>query len=66
MPRASYRVWIGVERENDDPVRPSDEYTDIDPGFGSEGEFDTEEEAMEFAQRLHDVSQAMQGVSSGD
>ena len=49
----TYRVWIEVEEYDDE----TDEYTDVVLDFGSEEVFDTEEEAVEYANRMHDAVQ---------
>jgi len=49
-----YKVWIQVEEIDED----TDHYLTLDSSFGSTGEFDTEEEAQEFASRLHDMGEA--------
>ena len=47
----TYKVWIHVEEVNED----DDHYQNIDLWFGSTAEFDTEQEAIEFAVNLHDL-----------
>lgn len=60
MPQEKFKVWVSVERENANAAQPSEEYTDIDPGFAAEGEFDTQEEALELAERIHAFSAMIQ------
>ena len=50
--KPTYKVWIEIEKYNP----RTDKYEDIDPGFGSEGQFDSLAEAQAFASRLHDIS----------
>lgn len=45
----TYRVWIEVEEHDDE----TDEYTDVYLDFGSEAVFDTEEEAIAYAEKMH-------------
>ena len=49
----TYRVWIEVEEYDDE----TDEYTDVDLDFGSEEVFNTEEEAVEYASKMHEAGQ---------
>lgn len=44
-----YKVWIEIEELDPD----TQEGTNIDPGFGCAGTFDTLEEATNFAQAMH-------------
>lgn len=45
----TYRVWIEVEEHDDE----TDEYTDVMLDFGSEQIFDSEEEAIAYAEAMH-------------
>lgn len=45
---AYYKVWIEIERVDEE----NDEYEEVDLGFGSAGEFPTENQAIEFAEKL--------------
>ena len=45
----TYRVWIEVEEHDDE----TDEYTDVYLDFGSEEVFETEEEAVAYAHKMH-------------
>lgn len=48
----TYKVWIEVEEYDDE----TDEYTDVVLDFGSEEEFDTEEEAVAYAEKMHEAA----------
>ncbi len=50
----TYKVWIEVEEYDDE----TDEYSDVYLDFGSEESFDTEEEAIAYANKMHDAGQA--------
>jgi hypothetical protein len=46
----TYTVWIDVEYHDDE----TDEYEDIDPGFGPLDSFESEEDAIDCASKLND------------
>lgn len=52
----TYKVWIEIEHH-----KGEDEWENYeDLRFASSGEFETEREAVEFAERLHLLAEALQ------
>ena len=51
----SYKVWIMVEEFDEDTGEGT---SDVDLPFASEVSFDTIEEAVDFAQAMHDANYA--------
>ena len=52
----TYKVWIVVERHDDN----TDEYEDLDSPFAGEAEFDNEKEAQAYALALHNGAQQVE------
>ena len=50
----TYKVWIQVEEYDD----ATDEYSDVYLDRGSEESFDTAEDAIAYANKMHDAGQA--------
>ena len=51
----TYKVWVTVEMVDEE----KDEYMELDSPFASTAEFDTEEEAQQFALTMHRVGEVM-------
>ena len=51
----TYKVWIQVEKQHIE----SGDGEDVDLDFSSEAEFSTEDKAVAYASKLHDISQAI-------
>lgn len=49
-----YAVWIEVEEITDEGT-PNENYQTLDVPFGSSAGFDTYEEAIAFAKRMHEA-----------
>ena len=55
MEKRHYNVWICLEEY--DPER--DQYDDLDLRFAATGVFETENEALAFATRLHELGTSL-------
>ena len=51
----TYKVWVTVEMVDEE----KDEYMELDSPFASTAEFDTEEEAQQFALTMHRVGEVL-------
>ena len=58
---STFKVWITIERHND----RTDEYEDIDPGFGGTAEFKTLAKAQAFADKLNAIGEVIADEKQG-